>query len=310
MRCPARVFRRASGEVAEAVKNVVYGIGIGLMAMVLTGPPAKAGITGVCPDGSMYIVPRAELIPCRNSKRVDPSDMPPIRPQNLPRPYGWEVFNRSKDPNNAYNVIDAGRAVRDVDRREQIREARVEPSATEARPTQRVASGAAPEPPPVSAPPPVRRSGPPDLALAPDEVRDLGLIVEYSQQRAPATLVRGRDGNESMVLQIAQSNSFEARLRDAAQRAGTPIAGPVVLFSARSQQPESFYANLTFVQGHVAFHPEMGAGTQLGVIDGRLGELGPGEGVLGFVVLPTHMDLSQPMDIYWDDRQVTATLRP
>jgi hypothetical protein len=150
----------------------------------------------------------------------------------------------------------------------------------------------------------------PDLALAPDEVRDLGLIVEYSQQRAPATLVRGRDGNASMVLQIAQSNSFEARLRDAAQRAGTPIAGPVVLFSARSQQPESFYANLTFVQGHVAFHPEMGAGTQLGVIDGRLGELGPGEGVLGFVVLPTHMDLSQPMDIYWDDRQVTATLRP
>jgi hypothetical protein len=27
-------------------------------------------------------------------------------------------------------------------------------------------------------------------------------------------------------------------------------------------------------------------------------------------VLPEHMDLSQPMDIYWNDRQVTATLRP
>jgi len=280
------------------------------MVLAFAGPPASAGITGVCPDGSMYIVQRAQLIPCRNSKRVDPSDMPPIRPQNLPRPYGWEVFNRSRDPNNAYNVIDEGRAVRDVERRVPIREARVEPSAPQPIPSGRLASNPAPEPPPVSGPPPVRQFGPHDLALAPDEIRDLGLIVEYSQQRAPATLVRGRDGNESMVLQIAQSNSFEARLRDAAQRAGTPIAGPVVLFSARTRQPESFYANLTFVQGHVAFHPEMGVGTQLGVIDGSLGELGPGEGVLGFVVLPRHMDLSQPMDIYWDDRQVTATLRP
>jgi hypothetical protein len=113
-----------------------------------------------------------------------------------------------------------------------------------------------------------------------------------------------------MVVRIAQSNSFEARLRDAAERAGTPIAGPVVLFSASCRESESFYANLTFVQGHVAFHPEAALGTQIGVIDGHLGELEPGEGVLGFVVLPSHMDLSQPMDIYWDDRQVTATLRP
>jgi hypothetical protein len=156
----------------------------------------------------------------------------------------------------------------------------------------------------------VRRSGPPDLALAPEEVRDLGLIVEYSQQRAPAMLVRGGEGTEAMVVRIAQSNSFEARLRDAAQRAGMTIGGPVVLFSASCTKPESFYANLTFVQGHVAFHPETGVGTQLGVIDGHLGELGPGDRVLGFVVLPGHMDLSQPMDIYWDDRQVTATLRP
>jgi hypothetical protein len=293
------------------VKRIATGFSVALLTLAISGPAANASITGVCPDGSMYIVPRAELIPCRDSKRVEPSDMPPIRPQNLPRPYGWEVFNRSKDPNNAYNVIETGRAVRDVDRPEAMRDARVKTSAPEHAPTPQVGSAYSPEAlPPVSAPPPVLPPGPPDLALAPDEVRDLGLIVEYSQQRAPAMLVRGGEGAEAMVLRIAQSNSFEARLRDAAQRAGTPIAGPVVLFSARCEKPESFYANLTFVQGHVAFHPETGVGTQLGVIDGHLGELGPGEGVLGFVVLPGHMDLSQPMDIYWDDRQVTATLRP
>jgi len=293
------------------VKSIATGFGVALLALQIAGPPASAAITGVCPDGSMYIVPRAELIPCRDSKRVEPSDMPPIRPQNMPRPYGWEVFNRSRDPNNPYNVIDAGRAVRDVDHPESMREARIGSGAIESEPARPIGSGAAPEaPPPVSSPPPVRDPGPPDLALAPDEVRDLGLIVEYSQQRAPATLVREGEEGEAMVVRIAQSNSFEARLRDAAQRAGTPIAGPVVLFSAKSMRPEPFYANLTFVQGHLAFHPERDVGTQLGVIEGHLGELGPGEEVLGFVVLPGHMDLSQPMDIYWDDRQVTATLRP
>lgn len=291
------------------MKRIVNELGVILMALAIVGPPASAAITGVCPDGSMYIVPRAELIPCRDSKRVEPNDMPPIRPQNLPRPYGWEVFNRSKDPNNAYNVIDAGRAVRDVDRPEPVHEADVARGAPGSEPAPEVALGYASESlPAVSAPPPY--AGPPDLALAPEEVRDLGLIVEYSQQRAPAMLVRGGAGSEAMVLRIAQSTSFEARLRDAAQRAGTTIEGPVVLFSAKCMESESFHANLTFVQGHVAFHPETGAGMQLGVIDGHLGELGPGEGVLGFVVLPDHMDLSQPMDIYWDDRQVTATLRP
>jgi len=142
-------------------------------------------------------------------------------------------------------------------------------------------------------------------------VRDLALIVEYSQQQAPATLVRG-DGPEvpSMVVRLAQSRSFEARLRDAAQRAGTSVRGPVVLFSAVGAEEGSFFANLTFVQGHIAFHPETGQPGQLGLIEGRLGKLARDESVLGYVVLPERMDLSQPMDIYWNDRQVTATLRP
>jgi hypothetical protein len=150
-----------------------------------------------------------------------------------------------------------------------------------------------------------------EIGLGPEEVRDLALIVQYSQQRAPATLVRGEDGDPpGLVVRFAQSRSFEARLRDAALRAGMALRGPVVLFSAVAGNDEAFYANLTFVQGYVAFHPDEDESGQLGVIEGRLGRLSAHETVLGYVVLPEHMDLAQPMDIYWDDHLVTATLRP
>jgi hypothetical protein len=251
---------------------------------------------------------------------VDPNDVPPLKSEMLPRPYGWEVFNRRNDPNNPYNLIDAGRAVRGESPAPSPEQARVAPT-TEIQP------GAEREPdrpespqraraaiplPPVSARSPARAGvGPLELGLGPEEVRDLALIVEYSQQRAPATLVRGEDGDPAgLVVRLAQSRSFEARLRDAALHLGTAVRGPVVLFSAIAGNEEAFYANLTFVQGHMAFHPDRDQSGELGLIEGRLGRLSPDEVVLGYVVLPEHMDLSQPMDIYWNDRQVTATLRP
>jgi hypothetical protein len=150
-----------------------------------------------------------------------------------------------------------------------------------------------------------------DLGLAPDEVRDLALIVEYSQRRAPATLVRGADVDPpTLVLRVAQSPSFEARLREAWVRRGRTAPGPVVLFTVVADDDEAFYANLTFVQNHMAFRPDTAVTEELGLIEGRLGKLGPDEALLGYVVLPPGMDLRQPMDIYWDDRQITATLRP
>jgi hypothetical protein len=289
-----------------------------LLVCALAAAVAEASITGVCPDGSIYIVPRAELIPCRDSKQVDPNEVPPLKSEMLPRPYGWEVFNRRNDPNNPYNLIDVGRAVRG--------EAPTPPQASVAptteiqpgaefepdRPEAPQQFGAAPPLPPVSAGPPAGAGvGSLDLGLESEEVRDLALIVQYSQQRAPATLVRGEDGDPpGLVVRLAQSRSFESRLRDAALRAGSAVRGPVVLFSAFAGNDEAFYANLTFVQGHMAFHPDRGQPGELGLIEGRLGPLSADESVLGYVVLPEHMDLSQPMDIYWNDRQVTATLRP
>ena len=60
---------------------------IGFVAMVGAGfaQGALASITGVCPDGSIYIVQHPESIPCRDSKAVDPSDVPPLKPEYLPR---------------------------------------------------------------------------------------------------------------------------------------------------------------------------------------------------------------------------------
>jgi hypothetical protein len=35
------------------------------------------------------------------------------------------------------------------------------------------------------------------------------------------------------------------------------VNSPVVVFSAEGGANEAFYANLTFVQDHVAFHPDV-----------------------------------------------------
>jgi hypothetical protein len=81
-----------------------------------------------------------------------------------------------------------------------------------------------------------------------------------------------------------------------------------VLFRAEARRAGPVHGNLTFVQGHVAFHPDLQNPAQFGVIDGALGELDAGQRVLGYAVLPAHLDASAPLDVYWDDRRITATL--
>ncbi len=91
---------------------------------------------------------------------------------------------------------------------------------------------------------------------------------------------------------------------------GRASGGPVVLFVADADSGGSFYGNLTFVQDGIAFHPSNDNPTELGVIRGRLGPLESGSNVLGYVVLPERLDPSRPMDVYWNDRQLTATFQP
>ncbi len=271
-------------------------------ATLLAAAPAAAAISGVCPDGSIFIVQSADAIPCREAKRVDPQDLPPLQPELLPRPYGWERFNRLADPNNPYNLVESG----------------VPPSAPPS-PATAPAPATAPVPATAPAAPPTaptqvaaltpaaaRRL---DLALTPSDVEDLDEIVALTQSVAPAAVSRfSADGERTAMLQLARSALFEQRVHAALATQGGGQRGPVVVFRAEARKAGAIHANLTFVQGHVAFHPDPANPDQLGVIDGALGDLAAGQRVLGYAVLPAHLDASAPIDIYWDDRRTTATL--
>lgn len=276
---------------------------------VSAAPAVSASVTGVCPDGSMFIVQRAESVPCQNAKAVEPSDLPPIKPEYLPRPYGWEMFYRRNDPNNPYNLIHeqfppdpATPAYRTQDdqsdprlsREQRVNEARVpEGSALQSGSAPAVRSG--------------ERIEGSALDLVDSEVEDLAMIVELSQRGTPASFTD--DGSQGRV-RLARSLAFEARMREHLAGRGHVSGGPIVLFVADADSGGSFYGNLTFVQNGIAFHPSSDNPSELGVIRGGLGRLENGSSVLGYVVLPERLDASLPIDVYWNDRELTATFQP
>jgi hypothetical protein len=266
----------------------------------IRAPAGSGTFTGLCPDGSLFVVRQREAIPCSGAKLVEPSEVPPLRPELLPRPYTWEVYTEGADPNNPYNLIDAAREVR------ALRNGAAPPppgSAEALAPSPSPTAAADPAPAGASA---AATSTP--LALGEDEIRDLFLIVELSQESAPAEFVKeAADGSEAIAVALAHSAAFEERLRAAHASVGP---GPIVLFSVVSQRPEAFHGSLTFTQGHLAFSPDAANPLQLGLLQGRLGELEAGEVVLGWVALPETLDLRQPMGVYWNDRHTEVTFSP
>jgi hypothetical protein len=311
MRLPSTLQRLRDHSAASTAIGAVAGL-------ILAGAgndAFAASISGVCPDGSIFIVQSAAAIPCRDAKQVAPGDVPPIKPEFLPRPYAWELFNRQQDPNNPYNLIDTAA---------QIREAGAAgasvPTGVPTPPAPVPVAGPPGTTPPGVAPPtpePVQTAAiqptppapapdpDPDLGLSDREVRDLLMIVELAQRAAPAAFPP-EEGNALTVL-LAQSAAFEPRLRQA--RRSLP-SGAVLLFAAVALDDADFHANLTFVQGHSAFQPESANPDHLGVIRGRLGSLEADEAVLGYVVLPERIDTGKPVDIYWNDRMLTTVLAP
>ncbi len=258
--------------------------------------PAGAGaasLTGVCPDGSIYIVQEARQIPCAGAKAVASDEVPPIRPAYLPMPYTWKVWNERHDPNNPYNVIDAARQVRGLEAPPPV------PGAGEARPQQATAA------------PPTFPQAPFQLGLSETELSDLFQIVELSQERSPARLARETAGGQGVFeVSFARSGALEELLREGfATRGGLPTGG-VLLFAARSAQPEEFYASFTFLQQHLSYQPDATDPRQLGVLQGRLGALAGGEVVLGYISLPPNFDPAQELDIYWDDRHTSVRFAP
>jgi hypothetical protein len=288
--------------------SLASALGLALGVTALLAGSAGASISGVCPDGSIFIVQREADIPCDAAKRVEPDDIPPIKPEFLPRPYAWEVFQQQQDPNNPYNLVDKAR---------DVRAGELEP---EAAPAPQGAEQPRSDPPPVvsSVPPPptappvsAAPPGPARLELSAQEKRDLALIVELTQERVPASFERASSGAApSLVVRFAHSRAFEARLHGFWNERGDPLVGSVLLFSVDVLAPGAFWANFTFAQGHTAYHASPDDPRQLGLIDGGLGPLAAGDTLLGYVVLPASVDVSQPMDVYWNDRRLVATLRP
>jgi len=258
-------------------------------AALFVGGAAHASHTGVCPDGSIYIVQEVQQIPCPDAKPVEAHEVPPIRPHYLPQPYTWKVWNERHSPENPYNVIDAARQVRDLE---------APPPGPGGAPAPQAGQGAA------SAP----SAGPISLGLADDELRDLFQIVELSQERAPARLARETAGGEGVFeVAFAHSAAFEELLRETwAARGGLPTGG-VLLFTARSVQAEEFYASFTFLQEHLTYQPDATDARQLGVLQGRLGALAAGEVMLGYIALPANFDLERELDVYWDDRHIRVS---
>jgi hypothetical protein len=292
-------MRRAEPRFAVLVGLFRLTLLLGLLAASAPGLAYAGSISGVCPDGSMFIVQDRAAIPCKQAKEVDPGDIPPMKPQFLPRPYGWETFNRETDPNNPYNVIE-GKVPRDD---ATVRGAAPPPPPTRSPVTQPPLG--VPPAPRVAAAPPV----PPPLGFSPSDVADLAAIVEAKQRDVPAALLRPGDTQErGLELRLAHSPALEARIHASLAEAAT--RGPVVAFHVLASDAGKFWGNLTFVQGHVAHYSDPQDPAAFRVLSGSLGALAPGDAVLGYAVLPPHVDPAQPIDVYWDDRRLTATLAP
>jgi hypothetical protein len=317
--------------LVTAFANGMVGLAIALI--VLTAPALAKSISGVCPDGSIFIVQRLSSVPCPDAKQVDPNDIPPLNPELLPRPYGWEQFQGRQDPNNPYNVVDSAPSMRLLggprqefpsDRIRQVaaQEQRHVPqmlSPPELAP--QASSPLALTSPMRTAPqaPQVTQTNYPSDAsdattfFPAKDLRDLALIVELSQRKAPATFrPRGEAAEESkgLTLRIAYSASFEPRLRSHFSELGGLPPGNVVLFSVVASDTQAFFGNLTFVQSGAVYHPKTQDMRDLGLLQRELGMLREGETLLGYARLPEDMDVTREMDIYWNDRLLTTTLKP
>ena len=238
--------RRAAAS-SQRLGRLVFTLGIGLAAAADAG-----SITGVCPDGSVFVVRNPASIPCSQARRVEPHQVPPMRPENLPRSYLWDVYREKQNENNPYNLVDRADKVRGA-----LAKGGSAPPPEAMTPNDGGAPGSEATLPQVASAPPVTAAAPPrrrrsrELGLTDGELRDLFYLVELSQEQVPATFATEAGGQESLRVSFAHSQAFEARVRSA-----TSVDGRVVLWSVQPKQRERFRPNFTFVQGQTAFRPK------------------------------------------------------
>jgi hypothetical protein len=284
------------------------GICLLCLASALGAAGASArSITGICPDGSVFVVQQREQIPCDDAKEIQPHEVPPLRPELLPTPYTWQIYNETQNPNNPYHMIDAARAIREMAGQGasgQGASGQGAAGSAEAGAGTEFSEGPGTAPLPGAA---AAATGPIDLGLGDDELRDLFLLVELSQEQTPARFARETaDGRELFEVSLARSEAFSQRLREAWASRGGLGGSQVLLFTSVSKQPAEFQPNLTFVQGHLSYQPAATNPRQLGILQGHLGALEADELVLGYVILPETLDLDRPVDVYWNDRRLSV----
>jgi len=279
------------------MKRTLLALSVVSFSLAATHAGAEP-IAGVCPDGSAFIVQKKADTPCKRAKFLDdPSDMPPLRPDLLPRPYTWTLDQKARDPNNPYNLVDAAEKMRAA------REAQERAEASAPAPVQANAT----LPGVGSAPADGGAAAPLRLGLTQDEIGDLVRLVALRQELAPATFhIEDRRRNEMLVVRLAWSEAFETQVLDALGTDGKRV----LLFSARAIQDAEFYTNFFFVEGGATFRPDPQDPHEVGWLVGDPGEIESGRMALGYVVVPRRFDPGNPLEVWWNDRSLHVVLAP
>jgi hypothetical protein len=274
-----------------------------LLALAANLAAADSTLSGVCPDGSIFVVQSRGSVPCSNPRFVDSADLPPLRPHLLPRPYTWYVDQEARNPNNPYNLVDAA---------EKIRAARLgskpeseSDRAAQAPPLSAPERNAAVRPPTPEPPVPT----PAVLQLPDDELRDLVRLIGLRQADSPAQLeIADARGDERMRIQLAYSAAFEAYALATLGR--DPAANHVIVFASLAESDTQFQPNFFVVQNGRTFRPDPTSPSELGFLLGEAGKLPAGELAVGYLVVPASFDPQAAIELFWNDRSIETVLAP
>jgi hypothetical protein len=274
-----------------------------LLALAANLAAADSTLSGVCPDGSIFVVQSRGSVPCSNPRFVDSADLPPLRPHLLPRPYTWYVDQEARNPNNPYNLVDAA---------EKIRAARLgskpeseSDRAAQAPPLSAPERNAALRPPTPEPPVPT----PAVLQLPDDELRDLVRLIGLRQADSPAQLeIADARGDERMRIQLAYSAAFEAYALSTLGR--DPAANHVIVFASLAESDTQFQPNFFVVQNGRTFRPDPTSPSELGFLLGEAGKLPAGELAVGYLVVPASFDPQAAIELFWNDRSIETVLAP
>jgi len=284
---------------------ITRSLAVSLAAAAALAASARAdtSLSGVCPDGSFFVVQSRESVPCANPHFADPSELPPVRPYLLPRPYTWYVDQEARSANNPYNLLETAQKIRAA--RAGIAGAAQAPDGSANAP--QAASGPAHNPAPAEAQSNRAPAAAPLVSLADDDLRDLVRLIALRQEAAPATLdLEDVHGKRTLKIEIAYSAAFEAYALQTLSH--EPAASHVIVWSAQAQRDVDFRANFFVVQNGRTYRPDPQTPAEAGFLLGAPGTLPTGEMAVGYLVVPASFDPRAPLEVFWNDRSVEATL--